>query len=124
MDCHESGTYPIRLLNLSAASNFSAQQVELILPGPAAVGQGAGGQAVDELPDQRVLAVAHLVGGGGDNELAPVEQHHAVGDAEGGIHLVGDDHAGDAELLVQVDDQLVDLRAGDGVKTGAGLIVE
>ena len=40
----------------------------------------------------------HLGGGSAGDEPAAVQQHHAVGDAKGAIHLVRHHHAGHAQL--------------------------
>ena len=37
---------------------------------------------------------------------------------------MGDHDAGHAELLVQVNDQLIDLGAGDRIEPGAGLVIK
>ena len=82
------------------------------------------GEAEDELVDQRIGRAAHLLGRSRGDEFAAVQQHHTVGDAKGAAHVVGDDNAGDAELAVEVHDELVDFGAGDGVEAGAGFVVE
>ena len=56
---------------------------------------------------------------------APVEQHaDAVADAEGGGHVVGDDHRGHAEVVGGPADHVVDVLGGDGVEAGGRFIVE
>ena len=103
---------------------FLRQQIRFVSARAAPIGQRAFGQAVDELIHQRVLAVAHFVGRSADDELAAIEQHHSIGDAERAVHLVGHHDAGHAELAVQIDDQLIDLGAGDRIEPGAGLVVK
>jgi len=99
------------------------------------VEQRPAGAAVQELVDHAVRfalqrrgvrgAERLKLGPGPDPQNASgVEHDHAVGDAEGGVHLVRDHHARHAQLLREIHDQAVDCGGGDRVEAGAGLVVE
>ena len=57
-------------------------------------------------------------------DFAFVEHDDAVGDFEGAVHVVGDDDAGDFQLALQLENQLVDDVGAHGIKAGGGLVVE
>jgi hypothetical protein len=94
--------------------------------------QAAAGPTLDELPDPWVggsvevghaavehdLRLARLQPEGG------VEHDHAVGDLAGGVHVVRDDHAGDAGPPPHFEDQLVDHVGHDRIEAGGRLVVE
>ena len=101
------------------------------------MGNRANRITTEKLPDQLFVEGEFLNLIGGDlpdlikritsvdaEHPALVEHHHPIGDREGGVHFVRHDDTRHPELLGQIDDQLIDLRAGDWVQTCRRLVVE
>ena len=110
----------LRASVVNSVSYLATQQIDFVPARPAAVGERAFGQPVDELPHQRIVAVRASRRGVPETMNLPRSSstmRSAMRKAR--VHLVRDDDAGDAELVVQVDDELVDLGAGDRVEAGA-----
>src|SRR5580658_4295155 len=74
--------------------------------------------AIQELPHARLLACAELRGGAVRNDVSLVEQNHTVGDEKRAGKLVSDDDDGDAERLLQFQDEVVAAGGDDRVEAG------
>jgi len=52
-----------------------------------------------------------------------IEEQDFVGEAFSEAHVVGDDDAGEAELLLEALDECTEASSDDGVDHGGGLVV-
>src|SRR5581483_423049 len=77
-----------------------------------------------ELAQDGIGRAARLVRRAGESDPPLVEERHPIGDEEGAREVVRHDDRGEAEALLEVADQVVDLRRGDGVEAGRRLVVE
>src|SRR2546423_2667168 len=80
--------------------------------------------ALDELPYDRILCVLDLVDGADLLNLALVQHRNPGSDCVSAAHVVGDDDAGDPQLLSHPDHELVDDRAGHWIESRRRLVVE
>ena len=58
------------------------------------------------------------------DHVALIQHRHAVADRLDDLHLVGDDHDGHAQLLVDLLEQIQNLAGGVGIQRGGGLVAE
>ena len=57
-------------------------------------------------------------------QMAPVEECDAIGNAAGALNVVCHNHQRCVVIRLNVDQQLIDLRRRDRIESGAGLIYE
>src|SRR6185369_10603051 len=114
-----------RSVRLTVAHNRNASEPKNTSPSRVSrrmrsmrVSLGSVGAAAEEGAGQWMVAVHHLVDGALDAELAVVEDADAVAAVRGAGAGVGDDEAGDVQLVADLRDQFVDLLADDRVEAG------
>ena len=109
---------------------ISAQKVP-----PLPDGDGAGGLRLHRGPDahggghgqehpvaQGFQLTAHLLGGAGAQEPAPVHHRHGSGQGKGFFQPVLRQHHGGAQLPVDLPQHRQEVRGGDGVQLAGGLV--
>ena len=79
---------------------------------------------VHKIPNDRILAVAQIVGRPIEMAAAFIEQCDAISDSITTDHVVSHDDGRHRELLLQPQNKAIDTIGHDGVKTRGGLIVE
>src|SRR3990172_11751077 len=78
----------------------------------------------NELPDHRQIGAFDLMGGPGENDLPLVKQGDPVGDLERAPHVVSDHYRRDAQLLIHIHDQFVDLLGVGRVEACRRLVIQ
>ena len=78
----------------------------------------------DELLHQRVLAAAQFIGCALGHDTAIGNHGHLVGYAEGFVQVMGNDHAGQAQGVIQITDQPGGHAQRDRVQAREGFVVK
>src|ERR1051326_9615408 len=82
------------------------------------------GLASEELPDVGIFAGEHLFGVAEEDNVMVVEERNLARHARNRTHVVGDDDARDAELLLQLLDEARDGAGGERVEPRRRLVVK
>src|SRR5205823_1823410 len=75
-------------------------------------------------PEEMIVAAGHLFGGAKEANATIGEQRDLAPHPERGPYVVRDDNAGDAELALQLENEISDGGGGKGIEPRGRLVVE
>ena len=74
------------------------------------------GNSIKKLPNSSMCTGAHFLGGADSNDVALVNQHHAIGNQECARQFVRDDDDSHAKCALEFENQLINTGRDDRVE--------